>query len=88
MDILNKNFESAVENVNNLKKKPTNEELLVLYGLFKQSKVGNNNTNKPNFLNFKESKKWEAWNKNNGKDQGLAKQEYINIANDICNKYN
>lgn len=88
MDILNQSFESAVQIVNNLKVKPTNEELLLVYGLFKQSKFGDNNTQKPGFMDFKGCKKWEAWDSVKGKEQNIAKQEYINLAMDLFKKYN
>ena len=37
-------FEKAAEEVKNLKSKPTDSELLQLYGLYKQGTVGNVNT--------------------------------------------
>lgn len=49
--------------------KLTDDELLQLYGLFKQASVGDNNTDKPGMLDFKGKAKWEAWNKNKGKSQ-------------------
>lgn len=87
MDILDQSFDAAVEIVNNLKKKPSDEELLEIYGLFKQSKFGDNNETKPNFLNFKGCAKWEAWNKLKGKTQIEAKQLYITKATSLFNEY-
>lgn len=37
-------FETAAENVKNLVKKPNDQELLELYGLYKQGTVGDVNT--------------------------------------------
>jgi len=37
-------FLEAVERVQNLKSRPTNEELLELYGFYKQATVGDVNT--------------------------------------------
>lgn len=39
-------FEKAAKEVNELKKKPSNDELLKLYGLYKQATVGDVNTGK------------------------------------------
>ncbi|KAK6618414.1 Acyl-CoA-binding domain-containing protein 2 [Polyplax serrata] len=39
-------FDAAAEKVRTLTKKPTDEELLSLYGLFKQGSVGDNETSK------------------------------------------
>lgn len=87
MDVLDKSFESAIQIVNNLKKKPCNEELLLIYGLFKQSKFGDNTTTQPGFLDFKGAKKWEAWNNLKGTNQNEAKQSYINLAMELFKKY-
>lgn len=38
--------------------KMTDDELLQLYGLFKQASVGDNNTDKPGMLDFKGKAKW------------------------------
>ncbi len=83
MDVLNQSFESAIQIVNNLKKKPSNEDLLIIYGLFKQAKFGDNNEPQPGFLDFKGSKKWEAWNNNKGTSENDAKQRYINKAMEL-----
>ena len=87
MDVLNKSFESAVQIVNNLKKKPNDEYLLTTYGLYKQSKFGDNNTSKPNFLDMKGCKKWEAWESFRGKSINQAKQEYINLSIQLFKNY-
>ncbi|GCA62739.1 hypothetical protein KIPB_005461, partial [Kipferlia bialata] len=46
-------FTAAAERVQALPTKPTNDELLSLYGLFKQASVGDCNTPKPGMLNLK-----------------------------------
>ena len=62
----NKNLESAfllcTKSVNNLKTRPSDEDLLFLYGHYKQATEGNCNKSKPLFINFKECAKWDAWN--------------------------
>ncbi|GAO48404.1 hypothetical protein G7K_2577-t1 [Saitoella complicata NRRL Y-17804] len=59
-------FTKAAEEVKNLSKKPTDDELLCLYGLFKQATIGDNNTDKPGMFDLKGKYKWEAWNKLKG----------------------
>lgn len=39
-----KKFEEAAESVKNLKKRPTDNELLELYGYYKQATIGDCNT--------------------------------------------
>ena len=45
--VLNDNFNTSVNIVNNLKQMPSNEDLLQIYGLFKQANVGDVNTDRP-----------------------------------------
>jgi diazepam-binding inhibitor (GABA receptor modulator, acyl-CoA-binding protein) len=42
------------------------KDLLILYSLYKQGTVGDCNTEKPGFLDFKGKAKWEAWNERKG----------------------
>lgn len=81
-------FEEAVILVQNLESKPTNNELLKLYGLYKQSKIGDNNTAKPDMFNLKGKMKWEYWKKENGKQKEEAMQEYIEFVVELIQKYN
>ena len=53
MSSLESQFQNAAQQVKNLSQKPSNEELLNLYGLFKQSTIGNNNTPKPGLFDLK-----------------------------------
>tara|TARA_Y100000114_G_C11675760_1_gene286096 strand:+ start:324 stop:590 length:267 start_codon:yes stop_codon:yes gene_type:complete len=81
-------FEEAVILVQNLDKKPTNNELLKLYGLYKQVKIGDNNTKKPDMFDLKGTMKWDYWMKEKGKDRELAMQDYIEYVVDLIKKYN
>jgi len=83
----NPNFEQAIIDLNNLKTKPEDIELLKLYGLYKQSLFGNNNTSKPFVLNFRDTSKWNAWNELRGKGKIRAKIEYIIFVEDLKKKY-
>ncbi|XP_011264067.1 acyl-CoA-binding protein homolog isoform X1 [Camponotus floridanus] len=84
---LDQEFEAAAEAIKTLTKRPSDEELLELYALFKQATVGDNNTSKPGMLDLKGKAKWEAWNKKKGITQEAAKQNYINYANQLISKY-
>jgi acyl-CoA-binding protein len=42
------------------------DDMLEMYGLFKQAKVGDNTTAKPGILDPKGRKKWEAWTSKKG----------------------
>ena len=84
---LNQNFEIAINIVNNLKKRPTDTELLNVYKLFKQAKLGNNDTDEPSMLNFNKKAKWSAWKAVYGMSKEDAMQNYINLAMELFNKY-
>ena len=82
-----KEFEIAANTVKSLNKTPDTEELQILYGYYKQATIGDINIEKPGFLNFKEVKKWEAWNSCKGQSQYDSEVKYILYVNDLIQKY-
>ncbi|XP_061677090.1 peroxisomal carnitine O-octanoyltransferase-like isoform X3 [Syngnathoides biaculeatus] len=54
-------FEKAAEDVKNLKTRPSDQELLDLYGLYKQAIVGDVDTERPGLFDMKGKAKWDAW---------------------------
>lgn len=86
MDI-KKRFELSCKIVNNLKKKPTTNELLRLYGLYKQSTCGSCNVKEPNKLFINDCLKWNAWKQNYGKHKSDTMNEYSNYVMDLIDKY-
>ena len=55
-------FLQAAEAVSQLSTKPDNTTLGILYGLYKQATVGNNNTNRPGILDVKGTVKNRSYN--------------------------
>ena len=80
-------FLTAADYVKKLKTTPNNDELGVLYGLYKQATIGDINTLKPNFFSFKESKKWDSWNQYKGMNQYESEVKYIMTVNEMIQKY-
>ncbi|XP_018577477.1 acyl-CoA-binding protein homolog [Anoplophora glabripennis] len=74
---LDEKFNKAAENVKNLKSKPSDNDLLEIYALFKQATVGDVNTDRPGLLDLKGKAKWDAWNAKKGVSQDQAKEQYI-----------
>jgi len=66
MSDLEANFNRAAKNIENLKARPNDEELLEIYGLYKQATVGDCNQSKPGMFQLKEKAKHEAWLKKKG----------------------
>lgn len=81
---LKQQFEKAVEDSKSLSEKPSNETLLKLYSLYKQSTEGDVNIDPPsNPFDFVNKAKYEAWAALKGKSRDLAMEEYINLVDKL-----
>ena len=58
---------------------------LLLYAYYKQATIGNINIEKPSFLNFKDTAKWNAWNEQKNTTKNNAMLNYINLVNTLMN---
>lgn len=67
MSELEEKFQQAAKDVGNLKTRPNDEELLNIYGLYKQATVGDCNQSKPGMFQLKEKAKHESWTRRKGK---------------------
>jgi acyl-CoA-binding protein len=77
---LKEQFEQAVADSKNLTQKPDNSTLLQLYSLYKQSTVGDVNTESPsNPFDFVAKAKYEAWAGLKGKSTEEAMKEYVGL---------
>ena len=83
-EMLDEFFQEKIEIIQNSNKNLNNEQLLELYGLYKQSIIGNNNTNN-DFKTLKDKKMWESWNKFYGIEQNRAKQSFIQKVHEFLN---
>ncbi|KAK2902963.1 hypothetical protein Q8A67_007676 [Cirrhinus molitorella] len=79
-------FEQCAENVKKVKTRPTDQELLDLYGLYKQVIVGDVNIDKPGMTDLKGKAKWEAWNSRKGMSNEDAMNAYISLAKETIEK--
>ncbi|RAL41591.1 hypothetical protein DM860_013125 [Cuscuta australis] len=53
------------------------KDMLILYGLYKQAKIGNVNTDRPVLSNGMDIAMWDAWKAVEGKPTDEAMTEYI-----------
>ncbi|EPS63828.1 hypothetical protein M569_10959 [Genlisea aurea] len=74
---LNEDFEDHAAKARTLPDTTTNENLLIIYGLYKQATIGDVNTSRPGIFNQRDRAKWDAWKANEGKSQDDAKSDYI-----------
>jgi diazepam-binding inhibitor (GABA receptor modulator, acyl-CoA-binding protein) len=80
-------FNAAVTKSKELTKRPSNEELLDLYALFKQSTDGDVTGERPGGFDFKAIAKFDAWASKKGKSKEQAMQEYIQLVNNLHQQY-
>lgn len=76
-------FEQASVDVKQLTKKPSNEQLLKLYALYKQGSVGDNTTKKPGLTDLVGKAKWNAWNELKGTPPADAQAKYIALVEEL-----
>ena len=77
MATLEEEFQKAAEDVKNLKTRPSDDELLQIYALFKQSTEGDVKTPRPGLLDLKGKAKWDVWNERKGMTQDEARRAYV-----------
>jgi len=72
-------FLSAQQRVNNLSRRPSDRQLLELYGYYKQATVGDVAGERPGGFDFKGRAKWEAWNQHRGLSREEAMERYVEV---------
>lgn len=84
---LQQEFDQAVARSKELTKRPSNEELLQLYGLFKQATEGDVTGERPGGFDFKGIAKYDAWAELKGKSAEEAKKQYIALVARLQQEY-
>ncbi|CDH53897.1 acyl--binding domain-containing protein 6 [Lichtheimia corymbifera JMRC:FSU:9682] len=70
-------FEAASNYLSTHDIKLSDDEKLKLYGLYKQTTIGDCNTAKPNLFQFVARAKWDAWNALKGMTKDEAAESYV-----------
>lgn len=70
-------FLQAADDVKSLTTRPSDQDLLELYSLYKQATAGDCNTQRPGMMDFKGKAKWDAWNGLKGTSKEEAEKKYI-----------
>ena len=79
-------FASAKTRVEKLSKRPTNDELLDLYGLYKQATEGDATGSRPGMLDLKGRAKFDAWSKRKGTATEDAMKQYVALVEKLEGK--
>ncbi|PKI35827.1 acyl-CoA-binding protein-like [Punica granatum] len=74
---LQEEFEEHAKKAMTLPENTSNENKLILYGLYKQATVGPVNTSRPGMFNMRDRAKWDAWKAVEGKSKEEAMGDYI-----------
>lgn len=76
---LQESFESAVKSAHSLPSRPSNEDLLKIYSLYKQATEGDNTQDPPSGFDFVAAAKHNAWKKLEGTSKEEAMNQYIDL---------
>lgn len=82
-DDLRARFEQAAQEVQSLSRRPDNNTLLQLYGLYKQATAGDVNGARPGAMDFAGRAKHDAWTKLKGTGSDAAMQSYIDLVSKL-----
>jgi len=84
---LTEEFNKAVSQSKELTKRPSNEELLDLYSLFKQGSEGDVTGERPGGFDFKAIAKYDAWASKKGLSKEDAMKQYIDLMKTLLHQY-
>lgn len=76
-DDLKAQFEAAQVAAKSLQRRPSNEDMLELYALYKQATAGDVSGERPGGFDFVGAAKFDAWTGLKGIDKNQAMQRYI-----------
>jgi acyl-CoA-binding protein len=80
-------FDGAVQRSKQFTSRPSNEELLQLYALYKQATEGDVSGEKPGGFDFKGIAKFDAWEALKGKPKKEAMLEYVALVDKLHQQY-
>lgn len=81
---LPEDFAAAQERVKALSRRPSNEQLLALYGLYKQATEGDASGSRPGMLDPKGRAKFDAWSSRRGTARDEAMKAYVALAAELA----
>lgn len=85
---LENRFKEACDYVSINSSKLDQDLLVRLYGFYKQATVGNCNTPKPNYFDFRSRFKWKWWSSLAGATKTQAMQAYIHVLSEHVHDWN
>lgn len=77
-------FEDAQKRAKDLKKTPSNDDLLELYAFYKQATTGDVTGSRPGMLDLKGRAKFDAWTKKKGTSKDAAMTKYAALVDRLA----
>jgi acyl-CoA-binding protein len=77
-------FEAAQARAKSLATKPSNDDLLALYSLYKQATDGDVKGERPSGFDFVGAAKFDAWEKRRGMSAEQAMQAYVALVDRLA----
>lgn len=77
-------FDAASARAQQLPSKPSNMVLLQLYALYKQGTEGDVTGDRPGGFDFKAIAKYDAWTGLRGTSKDAARQQYVELVNQLA----
>lgn len=83
MATLKEQFDQAVAQSKQLKKRPDDDTMLELYAYFKQSTEGDAQGPRPGAFEFVARAKYDAWKAREGMSRDVAMKGYVKLVNHL-----
>ena len=80
-------LEEAVALTQRFTSKPSNDNLLKLYGLYKQATEGDNLSERPGGFDFKAAAKYNSWLNCKGKSKHEAAESYMDLVSELAKSH-
>lgn len=80
-------LEAAIALTKKFTSSPSTEDLLKLYGLYKQATEGDNETERPGGFDFKAVAKYNSWINFKGISKEDAENQYISLVESLAVKH-
>lgn len=80
---LQEEFEKASAESKQLPQRPSDDDMLKIYSLYKQSTVGDVTGDRPGIFDFVGGAKYDAWAELKGKSTDEAMQAYVDLINKL-----
>jgi acyl-CoA-binding protein len=79
-------LEAAVRRVNALTSAPSTDDMLALYGLYKQATTGDATGDRPGMFDLKGRAKFDAWAKHRGLGAEAARAAYVALVDRLAGR--